>query len=194
MRRLSYANVMSSIAVFIALGGTSYAAATLARNSVGSPQLKTGAVKTPDIAGNAVTSAKVRNGTIGTADLAPAVTAAQPVLRSGQTMRGFFAAGGGSDAYIGDAVTFPQRLPTSFDKANVEYRPVGTTSGNCPGVGQARAGWACLYLGQSGTADLCCIYGDDYSTPRVSHHGFRIYWTTTGGFSFADGSWAVTAP
>jgi hypothetical protein len=60
MRRpaLSYANVMSTIAVFIALGGTSYA---VARNSIGTAQLKAGAV----------TSGKVRDGTLIAKDLAP---------------------------------------------------------------------------------------------------------------------------
>jgi hypothetical protein len=55
--QLSYANVMSTIAVFIALGGTSYA---VARNSIGTTQLKN----------NAVTSAKVRNGSLKRGDLA----------------------------------------------------------------------------------------------------------------------------
>ena len=47
--RLSYANVMATIAVFIALGGTSYAALTLPRNSVGSAQLRNGAVRSVDV-------------------------------------------------------------------------------------------------------------------------------------------------
>jgi hypothetical protein len=60
MRRpqLSYANVMSTIAVFIALGGTSYA---VARNSVGNLQLRK----------NAVTSSKVKDRSLSTRDLAP---------------------------------------------------------------------------------------------------------------------------
>lgn len=45
--RLSYANVMATIAVFLALGGGAYAL-SLGRNSVGSPQLKPGAVKLKD--------------------------------------------------------------------------------------------------------------------------------------------------
>ena len=44
--KLSFANVMSMTAVMIALGGTSYAA-TLARNSVGSTQIKTRRSRTP---------------------------------------------------------------------------------------------------------------------------------------------------
>lgn len=47
--RLTYANVMSTIAVFVALGGTSYAALTLPRNSVGATQLKAGSVRSSEI-------------------------------------------------------------------------------------------------------------------------------------------------
>jgi hypothetical protein len=56
--RLSYANVMATIAVFIALGGVSYATLKLPKNSVGSRQLKK----------NAVTTAKVKDGSLKAAD------------------------------------------------------------------------------------------------------------------------------
>lgn len=42
--RLTYANVMATVAVFIALGGVGYAAIKLPKNSVGTKQLKKGAV------------------------------------------------------------------------------------------------------------------------------------------------------
>lgn len=42
--KLTYANVMATVAVFIALGGASYAAIKLPKNSVGAKQLKRGAV------------------------------------------------------------------------------------------------------------------------------------------------------
>ena len=51
---LTYANVMASIAVFIALGGGAYAAIKLPRNSVGGAQIKN----------NAVTSPKVKDGSL----------------------------------------------------------------------------------------------------------------------------------
>jgi Collagen triple helix repeat (20 copies) len=54
LRHFSYANVMATIAVFMALGGGAYAAVTLPAN----------AVHGRNIAANAVTSAKVRNHTL----------------------------------------------------------------------------------------------------------------------------------
>jgi len=42
--KLTYANVMATIAVFIALGGASYAAIEIPKNSVGTKELKDGAV------------------------------------------------------------------------------------------------------------------------------------------------------
>jgi len=62
-KRLTYANVMSSIAVFLVLGGAAVAAG-LAKNSVGSKQLKKNAVTTAKIKANAVTTAKIKNGAI----------------------------------------------------------------------------------------------------------------------------------
>ncbi len=68
LSRLSYANVMSTIAVFGVLAGGTAFAATAAKNSVGSAQLKKNAVKTADVANNAITSAKVKNGSLVKAD------------------------------------------------------------------------------------------------------------------------------
>lgn len=63
--RLTYANVMSSIAVFLVLGGaTAFAASQLGKNSVGSKQLKKNSVTAAKIKNNAVTTAKVKNGAI----------------------------------------------------------------------------------------------------------------------------------
>src|SRR5213080_1115884 len=60
--RLSYANVMATLAVFIALGGSSYAALKFPRNSVGATQIRAGAVR----------SSEVKNGSLRTADLSVA--------------------------------------------------------------------------------------------------------------------------
>jgi len=49
LQRLTYANVIATIALFIALGGTSYAALKLPRNSVGATQIRTGAIRSSEV-------------------------------------------------------------------------------------------------------------------------------------------------
>jgi hypothetical protein len=56
--RLSYANVVATMALFLVLGGGAYAAVTLPKNSVGPKQIKK----------NAVSSKKVKNGSLKAAD------------------------------------------------------------------------------------------------------------------------------
>lgn len=63
--KLTYANVMASIAVFLTLGGaTALAAGQLGKNSVGSKQLKKDAVTSAKIKNGAVTGAKIKPGSI----------------------------------------------------------------------------------------------------------------------------------
>ncbi|HTT95757.1 MAG TPA: hypothetical protein VMF55_13875 [Solirubrobacterales bacterium] len=62
--KLTYANVMATVAVFIALGGAGYAAVKLPKNSVGTRQLKNGAVSGAKIKDGAVTAAKIAPGVI----------------------------------------------------------------------------------------------------------------------------------
>jgi hypothetical protein len=58
-RRLTYANVMSTLALFVALGGVSYAVVKLPANSVGTKQLKAHAVTKGKLAKPLVTSLRV---------------------------------------------------------------------------------------------------------------------------------------
>jgi hypothetical protein len=82
--KLSYANVMATMAVFIALGGGAYAATQIPNNSVGTKQLKNSAVTTPKIKNGAVTGAKIKLATLGKV---PSAANADTV--GGQTIRGF---------------------------------------------------------------------------------------------------------
>jgi hypothetical protein len=68
-RRLTYANVTATLALFVALGGTSYAAATLPRDAVGARQLRA----------NSVGSSEVRNRSLEVRDLS--VRARRALLR-----------------------------------------------------------------------------------------------------------------
>ena len=68
-RHLSFANVTSLMALVFAMGGTGYAL-TIPRNSVGTQQIKKGAVANSDMRTNAVTSAKVKGRSLLASDFA----------------------------------------------------------------------------------------------------------------------------
>jgi hypothetical protein len=69
-RHLSYANVMATLGVFVALGGASYAAVALPANSVGTKQLKRARSPHRRSKRNAVSSAKVKDGSLQRGDFA----------------------------------------------------------------------------------------------------------------------------
>lgn len=63
--KLTYANVVSTLALFLVVaGGSAFAAANLAKNSVGAKQIKKNAITTAKIADGAVTGAKIAAGSI----------------------------------------------------------------------------------------------------------------------------------
>jgi hypothetical protein len=79
LRRPSPAMVVACLALLVALGGTGMAAATqVARNSVGTPQLKDSAVSNPKIKNNAINSAKVAARSLLRSDFAPGQLPAGP--------------------------------------------------------------------------------------------------------------------
>jgi len=74
-KRVTYANVMSSIAVFLVLGGaTAYAA-----KKIGSNQLKANSVTTAKIKKNAVTAKKIKNGAVTAAKIAGGAVSAEKI-------------------------------------------------------------------------------------------------------------------
>lgn len=88
LSRMTYANVVASLALFVALGGAGFAASQLPKNSVGTSQIKnnavvaakikSSAVESAKLKNDAVVAAKIKNGAIETAKLAnDAVTGAQ---------------------------------------------------------------------------------------------------------------------
>ena len=76
-RHLTYANVVSSIALFAVLGGAAYAgidrrikATDLAKNAVTTPKIKGKAVKAGKLAANSVRTPKIQDGAVTKAKLA----------------------------------------------------------------------------------------------------------------------------
>ena len=79
-KHLTYANVMVTVLLFMALGGTAWA---LAKNSVGTKQLKNKAVTSKKIKNGAVTGAKIANGAISPLQLGPGAQVASAHIDTG---------------------------------------------------------------------------------------------------------------
>jgi hypothetical protein len=86
--RLTYANVVATIALFAALGGVSYAATTLPKNSVGTDQIQAEAIRTGKLAEDAVTSSRLSQGVrerIAAADTTPTATSTPGSVKHAET-------------------------------------------------------------------------------------------------------------
>jgi hypothetical protein len=132
--RLSYANVMATLAVFIALGGGAYAALSLpagsvnskqiAKNAVRAKQIAKRAVRKKELARNAVRSRKIKDGRVKSFDLAEAsVTSAK--LADDSVSSPKLAGGAVTTPKLADESVTPPKLGT-VDYARVEAS--GSTS------------------------------------------------------------------
>jgi hypothetical protein len=80
-RHLSYANVMASIAVFLAMGGVGYAASTISGNkivneSVAAKKLKKGTLTSTQVKANSLTGSVIDESSLGTVPSAQTATTA----------------------------------------------------------------------------------------------------------------------
>jgi hypothetical protein len=71
-RRLSYANVVATLALFVALGGSSYAAIKITGKNV-----KNGSLTGADVRNGSLTGGDVKNGSLGPADFSGSVRGPQ---------------------------------------------------------------------------------------------------------------------
>jgi hypothetical protein len=86
--RLTYANVVATIALFAALGGVSYAATSLPKNSVGTDQIQAEAIRTGKLAEGAVTASRLSQGVrerIAAASATPTVTSTPGSVKHAET-------------------------------------------------------------------------------------------------------------
>jgi hypothetical protein len=83
-KRITYANVMSSIAVFLVLGG----ATAIAAKKIGTKQLKANAVTTGKIKKNAVTTAKIKNNAVNGAKVNEATLGTVPSATTASNLAG----------------------------------------------------------------------------------------------------------
>jgi hypothetical protein len=213
---LTGSNALATLALFLALGGTTYAATKLPRNSVGPTQLRR----------NAVTSSKVKDHSLRRADVSSSELAAlrgaagstgatgargargdrgdtspfpaPGTLRSGEVVRGAFAAGEivPANQELADAINLPVQAPVSLDFAHVNVAggtddPGGLCTGSYADP-TAPAGYACIYpSGETNAKNLQATVPGGMPTPQ----GLAVqYFAVATGYAELAGSWAYTAP
>jgi len=121
--KLTYANVMATIAVFLALGGGAYA---LQHNSVGTKEIRTGGVKSSDIGNGQVKSVDIGNGEVRPADAAASLGLSCPVLTFYHQGACVETAERPSDSFANAQNTCTQnnrRLPTLAELQLIRLRP-----------------------------------------------------------------------
>jgi hypothetical protein len=214
---LTFRNVVSSLCLFVVLGGgTAWA---LTRNSVGSAELKPNAVKNSDISDDAVKSPQVADGSLLGRDFAAGTLPAGPQgepgpegpaggftdsLPSGAVTRGTYtvtsvATSAGQEAETNLAFPFAiAAAPTAH------FVALGASvTAACPGSAlapTAAAGNLCIYEADRGglVASVTPFDPSQAKAPgagKASRFGFglRVVSDGAGGLR-SSGTWAVRAP
>jgi hypothetical protein len=132
-RRLNYANVMATVALFVALGGSAYAAIQLPKNSVGPKQLKKNAVTTAKVKNGAITGAKINLPTLGTVPSATSAASATTAATASKASDSDALGGQPASAYARSTVV---RSATVVGGALIAAKSEGITSKNLLQTGE----------------------------------------------------------
>jgi hypothetical protein len=196
-KRLSYANVVATLALVLALGGgTAWATNYII---VSTHQIRPSVLKS--LRGNrgprgyagtdGTNGTNGTNGPTGPAGAPGSNLTAETVLPSGQSESGTYGGSGGTGVDFGITVQYTEPLASPIARSNI-VETYSTTS-NCPGQGQAARGYLCLYDLQN--------YGSTFEGPIDNYDelpspdpGALLYYASDEASGYAWGTWTVTAP
>jgi hypothetical protein len=170
--RPSPAMVVACVALTVALGGTSYAATRLPKNSVGAVQLKKNSVGTVELKKNAVVSAKVRNRSLLALDFKRGQLPAGPPGSKGDK------------GDKGDAGAPATNLWASFSAGAFLARSSGVVSSGHPSTGVFTVVFnrditACAWLAEPASPTGVYYGGGDALTRRFGASTTTLEVTTT---------------
>ncbi len=185
--RISPAMILSIVALFVALGGSAYAVG-IGKNTVRSPQIVDGAVRTVDVRDNAVNAAKIAPDAVGNEELAENSVTSQQVVDETLT-----------NADLGAAsVTSSEVADQSLTADDLGANSVGTSELQSASVRAAELGAiiqvsneeAIKANGGTKTVQVACPAG----TTVISGGGFSTSFSIhmSGSFRFGNG-WRVDA-
>jgi hypothetical protein len=205
----SPALVISLVALFVALGGTTYAAVSLPKNSVGTLQLKNGAVTRQKVNKTTITALKGIQGPPGaTGPQGPKGDQGPPgpvtgMAPSGLTQRGLFNLEDTETAgqFFASDISFPLELASAPKPVVVPHGGPNPDPTHCPGTVDAPSaapGYLCLYVAYTQNSITANTNPSVYNVDAqggASPFGARIETAAQStGIAYVEGSWAVTAP
>jgi hypothetical protein len=121
---LTYANVVATLALFIALGGASYAALKIPKNSVGPAQLKANAVNSSKVKPNSLTGADIDLSRLGTVPAAGSASLAGSANTASFANRATIANFASAAETAGNGIeTIAVDVPAESEEAIVDFAP-----------------------------------------------------------------------
>ena len=131
--RLTYANVVSTICLFIVLGGGAWAATALPRNSVGTRQLRKNAVTGAKVRNHSLTGADIKAATLGEVPLAASAESASTASHATSADTAGHATTAGSADHAADAGTAER----ATSAASASHATSADTAGHATTAGSA---------------------------------------------------------
>jgi hypothetical protein len=170
-------NHLGMLALFVALGGTSYAATKLPSNSVGTAQIKANGVGSSEIKSNSITSPKVKDGSLLAKDFKAGQLPAGPKGDKGDT---------GSQGIQGVPGAFGA---ITVQRVDAELPDTGAAIGiiaTCPAGTKAIGGGASLEASSSTDINLTVSrphnsVGTDPPLSGESFDGWRVVYVNPAG-------------
>ncbi len=207
-RQLTYANVVSTLCLFMLLGGSAYAAA-----KIGSAQIKNNSIQSKDVKNKSLQSKDFEPGELPSGARGPAGVggsagpqgpsggqgpagdpgrSALTPLRSGETVRGVTGFSGVGGNFASAYESLPVPAPTPLDNAHVNVDGPDDAGDVCKGSSAAPtapAGYVCVYPSfTASTIAGLAGYGE-------TAYGFSIFAYVNGSSGGGvSATWAYTAP
>lgn len=152
-----------------------------------------------DIKKNTVTGKQVKESSLGKVPKATKADSMSP-LPAGKLMHGTFGAGASNDTastdgYLGAGVTYPRPLSTPIPDENIIDIQGSAYTTECPGPGEAQAGYLCLYNKIWNGVEIGYGYSDyQYLKVDGKSIGVVLYWSINNSDPYVGGSWTLRAP
>jgi hypothetical protein len=151
-KRLTYANVMSSLAVFLILGGATAFAAT----KIGANEIKANSIKTGKIVKEAVTAGKIKNAAITTGKLAGAAVTNEKLADNSVTTTKIAKEAVSSEKIAKEAVTAEKIAANAISAAKIAN---GSISANKLGPITVQTETVAVPKEADGSANVDCPAG-----------------------------------